>query len=212
MPFYLQMIILLVFLIIIIIYTLPNQNQNFLSAPRFIDEDLSSEATAGAQEGKQQNKEEGFTVVINTFRRNNCLERVVNHWLSCNVTQVRVVWPDPESKVPDFFQDLPQVVVNEFPGKNLTYRFYPSDFITDAIFQVDDDYEVIRKNNLFFIRRCPMIGFCFVSFFFFTETPIFYDPKYCLGKSILFFSLFFSMKKEKCIRKCPKQENLFFAF
>ena len=137
------MIILLAFLFILLIYTLPKQNQNFLSGPRFIDGDLSSEATIGTEKEEQENIKEGFTVVINTFRRNNCLERVVNHWLSCNVTQVRVVWPDPENKVPDFFQNLPEVVVNEFPGKNLTYRFYPSDFITDAIFQVDDDYEVI---------------------------------------------------------------------
>lgn len=99
----------------------------------------------------------GYTVLINTWRRNSVLKQSVAHYASCSsVDAVRVVWsennPPSESlkaylrKVvhsksksnhkPDFRFDL-----NE--EDNLNNRFKPIEGLrTDAIFSIDDDVVV----------------------------------------------------------------------
>ncbi|XP_043718255.1 glycosylinositol phosphorylceramide mannosyl transferase 1-like [Telopea speciosissima] len=96
----------------------------------------------------------GYTVLINTWKRNSLLKQAVGHYASCSgADAIRVVWSesDPPSKSlkaylkhivqsksqtahkPNFKFDL-----NE--EDNLNNRFKPiEDLRTDAIFSVDDD-------------------------------------------------------------------------
>eukprot|EP00040_Diaphanoeca_grandis_P025437 m.140929 g.140929 ORF g.140929 m.140929 type:complete len:379 (-) comp30150_c0_seq1:42-1178(-) len=83
----------------------------------------------------------GYTIVINTYKRNGCLKQAIDHWLTCNPTQIRVVWPDPKNPLPDYVgnYDKNKVVFDEYPGTNMSYRFHPAPFITEAVFPIDDD-------------------------------------------------------------------------
>lgn len=39
---------------------------------------------------------DGYTIVVNTFRRNVCLKQALDHWMGCAPAAIVVVWPDPE--------------------------------------------------------------------------------------------------------------------
>lgn len=86
-------------------------------------------------------KRAGYTIVLNTFRRNACLKEALDHWMKCEPAAVHVVWPDPESPLPDYAASYDADIVKwqRWPGTNLTYRFHPTPFHTDAVFSVDDD-------------------------------------------------------------------------
>mmetsp|Transcript_4047 Transcript_4047/g.11357 ORF Transcript_4047/g.11357 Transcript_4047/m.11357 type:complete len:386 (-) Transcript_4047:313-1470(-) len=106
-------------------------------------------ALLGHQVGASQNVsvdagDDGFTIVLNTFRRDACLKACVPHWLSCAPRQLRVVWNDVERSVPQFMHDYVRdwngvLVLDVATGTNLTNRFTPRDFLTDAVFSTDDD-------------------------------------------------------------------------
>ncbi|KAH9324370.1 hypothetical protein KI387_004548, partial [Taxus chinensis] len=96
----------------------------------------------------------GYTVLINTWKRNDLLKQSVSHYAGCSsVDAINVVWSETEppseilqadlrrtvysksqiSKKPDFRFNLNEV-------NNLNNRFRPiQDLRTDAIFSVDDD-------------------------------------------------------------------------
>ena len=47
--------------------------------------------------GDELVEEEQFTILINTWRRNECLISSVEHYLRCpSVAQIRVIWSDPK--------------------------------------------------------------------------------------------------------------------
>jgi len=83
-----------------------------------------------------------YSVVINTFKRAPCLRKALNRWRECNPTEIRVTWSEPEDQIPPWlhtFERQRKVVVDRFPTTNLTNRFRPRDFASDAVFSVDDD-------------------------------------------------------------------------
>mmetsp|Transcript_177431 Transcript_177431/g.431602 ORF Transcript_177431/g.431602 Transcript_177431/m.431602 type:complete len:338 (+) Transcript_177431:79-1092(+) len=83
-----------------------------------------------------------FTVLVNTFRRADCLRQVLQHWLSCSPGEVRVVWSEGASAVPSWLEELEhskQVVVDRYESNRLTNRFHPQAFRHEAVFTVDDD-------------------------------------------------------------------------
>lgn len=87
---------------------------------------------------------DGFTVVVNTFRRDECLDNVLRHWLQCRPHQIRVVWNDVERDVPDYLESLAQsslglIVFQKWSTNNLTNRFLPDFLATNAVFSIDDD-------------------------------------------------------------------------
>lgn len=89
-------------------------------------------------------EDKNFTVVISTFRRDTCLKQVMVHWLSCGVREVRIVWNDVERPLPDFVLDEVEraqgkLVVDRPLENRLSNRFLPRNFVTDAVFSVDDD-------------------------------------------------------------------------
>eukprot|EP01084_Bolivina_argentea_P206361 352356_1 len=96
------------------------------------------------------NKTESFTIIINTWKRNKCLMKCIKHWLSCNtnkIAQIRIVWSDSKQNIiPNELLQLKQhsqgnkIIFDQFIENKLTNRFkYHHDFMTDAIFSIDDD-------------------------------------------------------------------------
>mmetsp|Transcript_25065 Transcript_25065/g.64737 ORF Transcript_25065/g.64737 Transcript_25065/m.64737 type:complete len:400 (+) Transcript_25065:114-1313(+) len=90
--------------------------------------------------------EDGFTVVLNTFRRNACLQMAFEHWASCNaVAQIRVSWSDVERRPPLWLRarataEPERFVIDSYKYNRLSNRFRPLERVpTDALFSVDDD-------------------------------------------------------------------------
>lgn len=93
---------------------------------------------------------DAYTIVVNTYRRDSCLQRVVAHWRQCaGASEVRVSWSDVERDPPRWALDdtarTPAGYAIDVHRENkLTNRFHPlgdagDGFQTDAVFSVDDD-------------------------------------------------------------------------
>mmetsp|Transcript_47202 Transcript_47202/g.127403 ORF Transcript_47202/g.127403 Transcript_47202/m.127403 type:complete len:725 (+) Transcript_47202:99-2273(+) len=116
--------------------------------------DLEAPAqTPWGGEGVASAAKETFAVVVNTFRRNTCLQKVVENYMGCRgiVDTIRVVWNDPGREPPAWLSALeaktdgnvadvaPRVVIDYNEGSNLTNRFKPRAFTSEAVFSQDDD-------------------------------------------------------------------------
>lgn len=87
-----------------------------------------------------ENKPE-FTILLNTFRRDHNLFRIVDNYKRCeNVKQIVVLWNDVErdwSEMKDTLGDSATILV---PGDNrISNRFLVENLDTDAVFHADDD-------------------------------------------------------------------------
>ncbi|KAK9983197.1 hypothetical protein SO802_032722 [Lithocarpus litseifolius] len=108
----------------------------------------------------------GYTVLINTWKRNSLLKQSVAHYASCGGTEaIHVVWSESDPPSESLKAYLKKIVfyksqtaqkpnfkfdINE--EDNLNNRFKPiEDLKTDAIFSVDDDV----------IVPCPILNFAF---------------------------------------------------
>mmetsp|Transcript_856 Transcript_856/g.1682 ORF Transcript_856/g.1682 Transcript_856/m.1682 type:complete len:285 (+) Transcript_856:58-912(+) len=104
-----------------------------------------TEAEQGTQEVDTTGSvEDSYTLVVNAFRRDNLLERGLLHWAACTEPeQIRVIWNDVQRPLPDFLKSLVKrdhrLVVDTPNTSNLTNRFLPEAFLTNAVFSVDDD-------------------------------------------------------------------------
>ena len=98
-----------------------------------------------------------FTILINSWRRNECLKSSIQHYLRCDdVAQIRVIWSDREYAVPPDLhriqQTEPRLIFDEYSSDKLSDRFkYNPHWITTAIFSVDDDLKF----------SCPLISNAF---------------------------------------------------
>lgn len=107
---------------------------------------LSALPPSWAMVGKNR-LSQGFSIVINTFQRDTCLKNVIEHYQACSqLQQIRVVWNEPERAIPPWLTELEltsavQVVVDRNEGSELTNRFKPKDFLTEAVFSQDDDLQ-----------------------------------------------------------------------
>lgn len=86
----------------------------------------------------------GFTIVLNTYSRDACIEELVPHWLSCSPRQLRIVWNDVGRPLPDFLTTASLnsggvLVIDKHVSRNVTNRFMPFEYQTRAIFNIDDD-------------------------------------------------------------------------
>ncbi len=101
----------------------------------------------GAAKKEEDAEEDQFTLLINTWRRNECLLQSVEHYLRCPaVAQIRVIWSDPIEDVPDELVSVQQSVgkdrlaFDEYKDDKLTNRYkWNDEWRTEAIFQTDDD-------------------------------------------------------------------------
>ncbi|KAM6587568.1 glycosylinositol phosphorylceramide mannosyl transferase 1 isoform X1 [Cannabis sativa] len=96
----------------------------------------------------------GYTVLINTWRRNSLLKQAVAHYASCSgADAIHVVWSEsdpPSDSLKSFLRKMvlsysqkahkPNFKFDINEEDNLNNRFKPiKDLATDAIFSVDDD-------------------------------------------------------------------------
>lgn len=92
--------------------------------------------------GSNNSNTSKLTVLISTYNQTGCLHRLVNHLQRCQVIHhIRINW----------FQDssIPQSLANntrfsipvtfDILPNNITHRFLPRDFATDAVFNMDVD-------------------------------------------------------------------------
>ncbi|XP_074281923.1 glycosylinositol phosphorylceramide mannosyl transferase 1-like [Silene latifolia] len=118
----------------------------------------------------------GYTVLINTWKRNSLLKQSVAHYASCHGTDaIHVVWSDsdpPPDSVKAYMDNAvksqttkPDLKFDVNTENNLNNRFKPiGDLRTDAIFSVDDDV-IVPCNTLDFAftmwQTAPstMVGF-----------------------------------------------------
>ena len=114
---------------------------------------------------KGELKTDGFTVLLNTFKRRDLLKRALKHYVRCeNVEHIRVVWseqtapPNIWSKedAKDFFAEPPAkkrggggavqqafVRYDWHPTTSIQNRFTPLENLpTEAVFHVDDDVRI----------------------------------------------------------------------
>lgn len=118
----------------------------------------------------------GYTVLINTWKRNSLLKKAVTHYATCSRTEaIRVVWsendPPPYSlkayltKITSQTSHRPNFRFELNTEDNLNNRFKPiEDLGNDAIFSVDDDVIVpcTTLNNAFSVWQTSpdtMVGF-----------------------------------------------------
>ena len=86
---------------------------------------------------------EKMTVLISTFKQPKCLQRLVRHLQTCVsiVDNIRINWfedsPIPQSLVNNGQFKIP-VTFDMLPN-NLSHRFLPRDFHTEAVFSMDVD-------------------------------------------------------------------------
>ncbi|KAK9724517.1 hypothetical protein RND81_05G078800 [Saponaria officinalis] len=95
----------------------------------------------------------GYTVLINTWKRNSLLKQSIAHYASCRGTDaIHVVWSDsdpPSDNLKAYMDNVvlsksrtskPDLIFDVNIENNLNNRFKPiGDLRTDAIFSVDDD-------------------------------------------------------------------------
>ncbi|OAY66990.1 Glycosyltransferase family 64 protein C4 [Ananas comosus] len=97
---------------------------------------------------------EGYTVVINTWKRNDLLKQSVVHYASCvGVDSIHVVWSEPDPPADSLRDGLMQAVrsksklgqdvdiifdINQEDSLNNRFKEI-KDLRTDAIFSIDDD-------------------------------------------------------------------------
>lgn len=97
-------------------------------------------------------------------------QAAVAHWLSCRPRQLRVAWNDVGRPLPIFLRDAilragGTLVVDEHNSTNLTNRFQPVAFLTQAVFSVDEDLiyaceELWEAYAVWMKYPQRMVGFC----------------------------------------------------
>ncbi|CAM9097703.1 unnamed protein product [Discosporangium mesarthrocarpum] len=116
---------------------------------------------------------QGFTVRMNTWRRNDLLKKSVEHFGSCSsVQQVQVIWSDQENSPPPlsfFAEGIKSKVFFEMHDSNsLSHRFHiimPVE--TDGVFSVDDDV----------IIPCDDLQFAFETWLLSPSTMVGFHPR-----------------------------------
>lgn len=109
-------------------------------------------------------------MVINTFDRDANLKNILTHYMECgNIIQdIHVTWNEPTRNIPDWLKQLEKtsgvVLVDRNNGTNLTNRFRPRKFASDAIFSQDDDLyyscDILRAaHNIWVANQEALVGF-----------------------------------------------------
>ncbi|GFR46368.1 hypothetical protein Agub_g7948, partial [Astrephomene gubernaculifera] len=87
-----------------------------------------------------------FTLVLNSFRRPQLLQRAVAHYAQCrSVDAVRVIWcegglPPTRAEAPQYYSDVKEVRYDIVSNSSLNNRFWPLEGLrTEAVLSLDDD-------------------------------------------------------------------------
>lgn len=104
------------------------------------DEKSNAPASLNNHHGGDKSREK-MTVLISTFKQPKCLQRLVQHLQTCVSIDdnIRINWfedsPIPQSLVNNGQFEIP-VTFDRLPN-NLSNRFLPRDFHTEAVFSMD---------------------------------------------------------------------------
>ncbi|XP_077245525.1 glycosylinositol phosphorylceramide mannosyl transferase 1-like [Tasmannia lanceolata] len=124
----------------------------------------------------------GYTVLINTWKRNSLLKQAVAHYSSCSrADAIHVVWSEHDPPSDRLKAYLRKIVLSKSQSAhkpnfrfdlnkedNLNNRFKPiKDLRTDAIFSVDDDVVV----------PCPTLDFAFTVWQSAPDTMVGFVPR-----------------------------------
>ena len=125
-----------------------------------------------SREGQQVAQEE-FTVVINTFKRRDLLQKAIAHYATCpQVADIRVVWSeqvsppsrdDPEARL--YYGPRPELVkYDSHPTTSIQNRFSVQGLRTSAVFNVDDDVRIpctslLHGHDAWKANRDVLVGF-----------------------------------------------------
>lgn len=135
---------------------------------------------------------EGYTVVINTWKRNDLLKQSVVHYASCvGVDSIHVVWSEPDPPADSLRDGLMQAVrsksklgqdvdiifdINQEDSLNNRFKEI-KDLRTDAIFSIDDDV----------LFPCASVEFAFSVWRSAPTTMVGFVPRmHWLDKSVYF--------------------------
>ncbi|KAG6537170.1 hypothetical protein ZIOFF_002256 [Zingiber officinale] len=123
---------------------------------------------------------DGYTVLINTWKRDSLLKKTVAHYASCpKVDAIHVVWSEPDPPSESLKTHLRNILESKYSNKpyfqfnlneedDLNNRFKLIEGLkTDAIFSVDDDV----------IVRCSMLEFAFTVWQTASDTMVGFVPR-----------------------------------
>ena len=115
---------------------------------------------------------EQYTMRINTFRRNDDLKAIIQHYTKCpHIHSIQIIWSDLENKPPpmSFFQlqkeNKVPVVFEIHPVNSLNSRFNPILPIeTQVVYSTDDDVivsctDMTHAFQVWLNSKAPMVGF-----------------------------------------------------
>mmetsp|Transcript_80251 Transcript_80251/g.167039 ORF Transcript_80251/g.167039 Transcript_80251/m.167039 type:complete len:406 (-) Transcript_80251:132-1349(-) len=96
---------------------------------------------------------DSYTIIMATFRRDNCLRVAIQHYLKCNMRELRIKWQDFNRSVPAWLRQvqsehLGRLVIDVADADYLSSRFKVERVPTSAVFPVDDDV----RHPCFYLR------------------------------------------------------------
>merc|ERR1719354_562340 len=93
-------------------------------------------------------EQDKYSILLNTYRRNDLLKVTATSLSSCNkIKDIFVIWSDLQNSPPDFLERIPKVALAQFEEDSLNNRFYPlEEIMTDAVIAMDDDIGVSCEN------------------------------------------------------------------
>ncbi|CAH9121422.1 unnamed protein product [Cuscuta epithymum] len=99
-------------------------------------------------------RRKGYTILINTWKRNDLLMQSISHYSSCpSLSSIHIVWSDPNNPPPSLIEFLNKVVHSRLTyGQQIELKFdfnhedslnnrfkQLNEFENDAVFSIDDD-------------------------------------------------------------------------
>ncbi|KAL5991532.1 GDP-mannose transporter [Asimina triloba] len=154
------------------------------SPPRFVTGDPSRLSF-------ERDKMKGYTILINTWKRDDLLKKCISHYASCpGVDAIRIVWSEPNQPSDSLQGFLWKIIkLNAKDRKQIDLRFdinkedslnnrfkEISDLKTDAVFSIDDDV----------VFPCSSVEFAFSIWQSASDTMVGFVPRmHWLDKTLL---------------------------
>jgi len=86
-----------------------------------------------------------YTIRVNTFRRNDLLEKFLQHYTTCeDVTEIQVVWSDLKNKPP-------ADIMIKYNSKNVKYEIHESNSLNNRFYNLIDVPTEVTSHLSFYI-------------------------------------------------------------
>jgi len=110
-----------------------------------------------------------FTVRVNTFRRNDLLEKFLAHYTTCDeIKEIQVIWSDQENTIPSTLQkqySSDKVKYEQHDTDKLSNRFRSLlNIPTEGVLSIDDDLliscrELSQAHSVWTANKRALVGF-----------------------------------------------------